>query len=102
MLNLSGIKIAPHPIEARIRAIDGVTDAVLLGLDDAFGTSTLHVVIERDDPVLDRQMEARIVPLLIGHVTSFELHCVDRLPRTQTGKVQRNLLKQSLEHRTVA
>jgi acyl-coenzyme A synthetase/AMP-(fatty) acid ligase len=102
MLNLGGIKIAPHPIEERIRAIDGVTDAVLLDLDDAFGISALHIVIERDDPALDRHMEARLVHLLVGHATSFKLHCVDRLPRTQMGKVQRNLLKQSLDHRTVA
>jgi len=102
MLNLGGVKVPPHPIEERIRAIGGVTDAVLLGLDDALGTSVLHVVVERGEPALDRQVEARIVPLLIGHVASFELHCVDRLPRTPMGKVQRNLLKQSLEHRTVA
>ena len=76
--------------------------AVVLDLDDAFGISALHIVIERDDPALDRRMEARLVHLLVGHATSFKLHCVDRLPRTQMGKVQRNLLKQSLDHRTVA
>ncbi len=101
MLNLAGTKIAPHPIEERIKAIDGVTDAVLLGLDDAFGASVLHIVIERNDPALDSRMAQRIVPLLIGHVASFKLHCVDRMPRTQLGKVQRNLLKQSLEGETV-
>jgi O-succinylbenzoic acid--CoA ligase len=102
MLNLGGIKIAPHPIEERIRAVDGVTDAVLLGLDDALGAGVLHIVIERDDPALDREMAARLIPLLTGHVTLFKLHCVDRLPRTQMGKVQRNLVKQSLEQGTVA
>ncbi len=102
MLNLGGIKLAPYPIEERIRAIEGVTDAVLLGLDDAFGAGVLHVVIERDDPALDGGMAGRLIPVLTGHVTAFELHCVDRLPRNQMGKVQRNVLKQSLEQRTIA
>ncbi len=102
MLNLGGIKLAPYPIEERIRAIDGVTDAVLLGLDDAFGAGVLHVVIERDDPALDGGMAGRLIPLLAGHVTSFELHCVDRLPRNRMGKVQRNVVKQSIEQGTIA
>jgi acyl-coenzyme A synthetase/AMP-(fatty) acid ligase len=102
MLNLGGIKIAPHPIEEQIRAFGGVSDAVLLGLDDALGTGVLHVVIERDDAAQDHMMQARVVHLLVGHVTSFKLYCVDRLPRTQMGKVQRNLVKQSLEDGTVA
>ena len=49
MLNVGGIKVAPHAIEERIRALEGVTDAVLLGLDDAFGVGVLHLVIEWEE-----------------------------------------------------
>jgi AMP-binding enzyme len=99
MLIIGGLKIAPHPIEEQMRAIDGVTDAVLLSRDDAQGTTPLQVVIERGDPARDRELEARVVGPLVGHVTRFELHFVDSMPRTATGKVRRTALKLSLEGR---
>jgi malonyl-CoA/methylmalonyl-CoA synthetase len=96
MINLGGIKLAPHPIEGQIRAITGVIDTVLVGLENAAGSDKLHVFIERNDPALDRAIEALITPLLIGHVTSYKIHYVAQIPRTTTGKVQRNLLRLSL------
>jgi acyl-coenzyme A synthetase/AMP-(fatty) acid ligase len=96
MINLGGIKLAPHPIEDQIRAMDGVIDAVLVGSQNEAGSDKLHVFIERNDLAPDRAIEALITPLLIGHVTSYKIHYVARIPRTVTGKIQRNLLKQSL------
>jgi acyl-coenzyme A synthetase/AMP-(fatty) acid ligase len=102
MLNIGGIKFAPHPIEARIRAIDGVTEAVLLVLDNVLGTGSLHVVIERRDRAQEREIEESVVSFLIGYVELFEIHYVDALPRTETGKVQRVRVRQSLEQRAGA
>ena len=96
MINLGGLKFAPDPIEEQIRAIDGVIDAFLIGSQNAAGSGELHVFIERSDLALDRATEARITPLLIERVTACHIHCVDQIPRTSTGKIQRNLLRQSL------
>jgi acyl-coenzyme A synthetase/AMP-(fatty) acid ligase len=80
MINLGGLKFAPHPIEEQIRAVDGVIDAVLIGSQNAAGSDELRVFIERSDPALDRTMEARITPLLIGRVTAYHIHYVDQRP----------------------
>jgi hypothetical protein len=74
------MKLAPHPIEARINAIDGVREAVLLSLENARGIGEPHVIIERSDPTLDATVEARITPLLAGHVTSYHVHYVNEPP----------------------
>jgi len=96
MINLGGLKFAPYPIEEQIRAIDGVIDAVLIGSQNAAGSDELHVFIERSDLALDRTIAPRITSLLIGRVSAYHIHYADQMPRTSTGKIQRNLLRQSL------
>jgi acyl-coenzyme A synthetase/AMP-(fatty) acid ligase len=98
MINLGGIKLAPGPIEEKLRAVDGVTDAVLIDVLTELGTGMLHTFIERGDSSIDRTIEALIQPLLVGYVNSYQLHYVAGLPRTQNGKVRRDQLKQSIAH----
>ena len=97
LLNLGGIKFAPEPIEKQIGALDGVTDAVLIGLDNPCGTGELHIFVERGDPDRDRVVETSITALLIGYVTSYRVHYLTRLPRNATGKVRRDLLRRSAD-----
>ncbi len=96
MINLGGVKLAPAPVEERIRAVDGVSDAILVGKDTQFGTCELHVFVERDDAALDRALEALAARLLGSYGVSFQIHFVSELPRTDTGKARRNLLRDSL------
>jgi acyl-CoA synthetase (AMP-forming)/AMP-acid ligase II len=44
VLNIGGVKVPPQPIEAAIRAIDGITAAALLGIPNAQGIDVLHIV----------------------------------------------------------
>jgi acyl-coenzyme A synthetase/AMP-(fatty) acid ligase len=98
MINLGGIKLAPGPIEQKIGAVDGVTDAVLIAGVTEFGIGMLHILIECDDPSVDRTIEALIQPLLAGYVSTYELRYVTGLPRTQNGKVRRDQLRASVVH----
>jgi acyl-CoA synthetase (AMP-forming)/AMP-acid ligase II len=101
MINLGGMKLAPEPIEERIRTMEGVTDAVLLSVDNAMGEGELHIFIEQCDPPRDRAVDAVVTPFLIGYVTTFAVHYMDRFPRTQTGKARRDELRQALRRGTV-
>lgn len=96
IINLGGNKLAPEPVEDQIREIDGVVDAAIVGLDNAEGTGELHIFIELDDPARNQMTQALIAPLLNDFRTPFHVHPVRRLPRTDTGKVRRAELKQSL------
>ncbi len=96
MLNVGGVKVAPQPIEENIRALPGVKDAVLLVFEDHLGASELHVVVERQDPAGDAALHERLPGLMTGYFGSFKVHYVGSLPRTDTGKVQRHLVRQQL------
>ena len=96
MLNIGGIKVAPYPLEEQIKSIDGVSDAVLLSLQDKLGIGELHVFIERGDPTHDERIGQALVASLRRHVSTFTAHYAARFPRTQTGKVQRNVLRARL------
>jgi acyl-coenzyme A synthetase/AMP-(fatty) acid ligase len=46
MLNIGGVKIAPGPIEQWLKAINGVRDALVTGIDDHLQTRIMLVAIE--------------------------------------------------------
>jgi len=96
MINLGGVKLAPQPIEAAIRDLAGVRDAVLIGLDQPDGAGDLHVFVERSDPAIEGATQAAITPLLASYVTSYSVHFEGDLPRTATGKVRRDVLRRLL------
>jgi len=97
MLNAGGVKVPPLPIEERIRALPGVTDAVLLVFDDQHGAGELHVVVERADPARDAAIQDALPGTLRGfYYGGFRVHYVASLPRTETGKVQRHMVRSQL------
>lgn len=101
-VNLGGVKFSPHAIEERMRAIAGVDDAVLLSLPDASGHDQLHVVLQSSDPGVARRCTDQLISILSGQVSSFIPHVLAALPRTDTGKVRRPILRQQLAPRGAA
>ena len=94
MLNIGGIKVMPHMYEEKLRNVAGITDAVVISIPDKNNISRMHVICEGDRQTIDQPF-ADIVSKTLGQTGfSFHLHCVKTLPRTETGKVQRNALKE--------
>jgi acyl-coenzyme A synthetase/AMP-(fatty) acid ligase len=102
ILNIGGIKLAPYPLEERIRSIDGVAEAVLLSFVNAKGIGELHVFVERAGKTADAEIGALMVTILERHAATFTAHYCSQIPRTVTGKVRRNLLVQHLEQFSAA
>jgi acyl-coenzyme A synthetase/AMP-(fatty) acid ligase len=96
MVVLGGVKFAPHALESRIRALPGLRDAVLLAVTDASGAEVLAVVLETDMTALTPPMERALTEILAGMVWRFTPYLQPDLPRTQTGKVQRGVLRRLL------
>jgi acyl-coenzyme A synthetase/AMP-(fatty) acid ligase len=96
MLNVGGLKIAPYPIEEAIKSIDGVTDAVMVSHKTLDGMDELHVFIEcRERAGFARA--AQSVDAVIGrHDPRITAHYGTGLPRTGTGKVRREMLREHL------
>ncbi len=92
MVSIGGVKFAPQAIEARIRALPGVREAVLLALASPGGAEELAVVLETDLTSLPPPLNREIVAILSGSVRSYRPYLMPDLPRTETGKLRRGAL----------
>ncbi len=93
VLNIGGIKIMPGLFEKKLRALPGVTEAVLISVLDKNNVGLLHVIIEGDKLSVDQQLSDMVREAIGEAAFGYFLHCVNPLPRTDSGKVQRNELK---------
>lgn len=96
MLNVGGEKIAPYPIEQRVKAVAGVSDAVLLAVRNQAAVGVLCVVIE-PEPGQDVPALARRVAEAVNRGTAFQVRVEASFPRTATGKVRRDVLQARAE-----
>ncbi|WP_019925338.1 AMP-binding protein [Nocardia sp. BMG111209] len=96
-LNLGGYKVSPAEIEVVIRAVAGVGDCAVVGIEDDHGLqqAVAFVVPQRDhEPGAVRRA---VMTSLRGDLASFKrpgrVEMVDALPTTWTGKLARNRLR---------
>lgn len=96
MLNLGGIKMPPGPLECELQLLAGVKDVVLLAEPAQLGVGTLVVCVERlpgaDAAALALAVRAALAPRFADVV----VRVLDALPRTESGKVRRMVLRQQL------
>ncbi|MFI0370122.1 amino acid adenylation domain-containing protein [Actinomadura sp. 1N219] len=90
-IKIAGLRIEPGEIEARLRRIAGVGDAVVVAVGDARLVAYLRAADARPAPgaALIRQILGRDLP---SHLIPARYHWVDRLPVTANGKVDRRAL----------
>jgi acyl-coenzyme A synthetase/AMP-(fatty) acid ligase len=93
MLNVGGIKVAPGPIEERLKEIDGILDALVTSIDDNLETAVILVALEtRLDADLSR-LEQLITPVMVDYAAEFRLIALSAFPRTESGKIRRNEIR---------
>jgi acyl-CoA synthetase (AMP-forming)/AMP-acid ligase II len=92
MLNIGGVKIAPGPIEARLKSIDGVADAVVMTVPGPNEVGSLLVAIEVAGDMPPAGLTGQINAVASDYVPAFEIMLARRFPRTETGKIQRHEL----------
>lgn len=92
-LNTGGIKVQPEQVEA---ALEGVVDRTLIvtgEADDALGTRLVLLV---EGEVLDSDEAARLNAAITERLQRYEqpkaIRNIDRLPRTENGKIERHKL----------
>ena len=89
MLNIGGVKFLPAPIEARIKTIDGVADAVLVSVEGAGEVATVLVAIEAANGTPPPGIKEHLNPILWPYVRTFAVLITPQFPRTDNGKVRR-------------
>jgi acyl-coenzyme A synthetase/AMP-(fatty) acid ligase len=101
MLNIGGVKIAPAPIEARVKLIGGIADAVVMSVASANDVGLLLVVVEVDGNPRPADLAEQISLVASDYVPAFEIMLSRRFPRTETGKVKRHELEAAYRQRAV-
>ena len=95
MVISGGVNIYPAEIEAELVAMDDVTDCVVFGIPDAEFGEKLVAVIEQKGAARGEKVAAylktRLADFKVPRIYSF----VDHLPREDSGKVKKQLIKQN-------
>ncbi|MFM8155777.1 MAG: class I adenylate-forming enzyme family protein [Actinomycetes bacterium] len=82
-----GMNVYPAEIEAEILRYDGVTDVAVFGVaDEQWGQRVCAAVVGDVDT---EALSAWLRTDLAGYKRPKQVYCVDELPRTASGKVQR-------------
>jgi acyl-coenzyme A synthetase/AMP-(fatty) acid ligase len=95
MLNIGGVKIAPGPIEERLKTIDGVLDAVILGIADHLETNGLLVAVETEVGAGPTDLATRIASIITAYVMAYQVLNFSAFPRTESGKVRREAVHEA-------
>lgn len=97
LINVGGRKIAPDEIEDLLCQVEGVQDAGCVGVPDELLGECVKAYL-----VTDRSIgRAEIVAFLRAKVEEYKIpqsvERIERIPRTASGKIQRQLLRASKE-----
>lgn len=87
-INSGGEKIFPEEVEAAIKSHPAVFDCLVVGVpDERFGQRVAAVVQWRDSQNATlRDLDAAARKLVAGYKVPRELHCVDEIVRSPSGK----------------
>jgi len=93
-----GEKVWPEPVESCIRSLDGVVDVAVAGLpDDEWGQRVVAWIVAAPGvvPTLE-DVRAAVREALPPWQAPREVRLVERIPRTDLGKVRRSVLRGGL------
>ncbi len=94
MLNIGGLKVAPGPIEQRLKAINGISDALVTSIDDYLETRIMLVAIETEPGVRPADLSRLVMPIIQSRIAHFQLLMLPLFPRTDTGKIRRQAVQE--------
>lgn len=90
-----GVNIYPAEIEAALLAHPGVGDAAVLGVaDERWGEAGVAFVVVREASLTTATLRTHLASRLARYKIPRQLHLVDELPRTEYGKVRKDVLRQ--------
>ncbi len=98
IISSAGYRIGPNEIESCIESHPAVRVAAVIGIPDAERGQVVKAVVELRDPAMNvpgladelkQLVRTKLAPYEVPRIVEF----VDAIPRTVTGKLQRNLLR---------
>jgi len=103
MIKTGGANVSPQEVEALMHGYPDISEAIVVGLpDEARGERVVAAVIAKEGRTIDT---AALRKQMLGEISSYKVPKAivvmkyDDVPRTTSGKVQRNVLKPLLAER---
>jgi long-chain acyl-CoA synthetase len=96
MINASGFKVWPREVEDALYAHPAVREAAAVGEPDAYRGETVvaYVSLRPGTQAQSAELIAHCRSLLASYKCPREVRVLDELPKTVTGKIQRNVLRE--------
>jgi long-chain acyl-CoA synthetase len=101
MISASGFKVWPREVEDVLYAFPGVREAAVVGAPDPYrGETVVAFVSANPDVLLDVTALSRFCrERLAAYKCPVEIRLVEELPKTATGKITRNTLRDEIRSR---
>ena len=99
LIIMAGYRISPFDVESVLVTHPAVAEAAVVGVPDEIRGEVLvaYVVVNDAAPepaVLEAELQKLVKEQFAAHAYPRQVHVVDQLPKTPSGKVQRFLLRQ--------
>jgi acyl-CoA synthetase (AMP-forming)/AMP-acid ligase II len=99
MLNIGGVKVAPSPIEAELKSVDGISDVVVMSVASENGVGILLAAIEISGDRLLEGTAQRTGAILSRYLGAFVIMPSYSFPRTASGKIRRHEIEAEYRRR---
>jgi 4-coumarate--CoA ligase len=98
LIKYKGFQVAPAELEATLVAMDGITDAAVVGLpDDEAGELPVAFVVAGDPAPDQTAINAHIAARLATYKQLHQVYFVDEIPKSASGKILRRFLRDRLQ-----
>ena len=98
IIKTRGEKVSPIEVENVLVAISGIKEAAVIGVADETLGQAVHAYIVVDDNVYfkERQLKKMCLANLENFMVPQEIVCLDEMPKTQNGKIDKKKLSSNL------
>lgn len=97
LIKYKGFQVAPAELEATLVAMEGITDAAVIGLpDEETGELPIAFVVTGDPAPDEAAIKAHLDAQLAHSKQVHEVHFVDEIPKSASGKILRRVLRDGL------
>ncbi len=97
LIKYKGFQVAPAELEATLVAMEGITDAAVIGQpDDEAGELPIAFVVTADPAPDEVAIKAHLGEQLSHYKQVHEIHYVDEIPKSASGKILRRFLRDGL------
>ena len=98
LIKYKGFQVAPAELEATLVAMDGIADAAVIGRpDEEAGELPIAFVVTAEDGPDTASIMAHLAAQLAHYKQVHEVHFVDEIPKSASGKILRRFLRDGLK-----